>query len=79
MDALRAKLQQRESGWDANHLDYGVLLTTDACGLEGAKLIEQHDERPDHPILLIDGEDLSRFLCSTLTSLTYLRNNPMST
>ena len=60
---LQGKLTQLLDGWDANGLDYGVLLTTGECGQSAAALIEQHNKsKSDRPVRLIDGRPLAGLL-----------------
>jgi hypothetical protein len=58
---LQEKLDQLLKGWQANALDYGVLLTTGECGEEGRKLIGNHNKtNKDKPVRLIDGPELTK-------------------
>jgi hypothetical protein len=58
---LQVKLQQLVGGWQANQLDYGVLLTTGNCGAECAELIAAHNKaHTDRPVVLIEGQMLSK-------------------
>jgi hypothetical protein len=62
ISALRSKLKQLHGGWEKNHLDFGVLITTGRCR-EGKKIIEESNKaKPERLVRLIDSEQLASIL-----------------
>lgn len=62
--SLEHKLGQLLSGWEANALDFGALLTTGHCTDKARELIHQHNyNNPKKKVRLIEGDELAaRFL-----------------
>jgi len=59
-DSLQPKLSQLLSGWNANALDYGVLLTTGICDCPARDLVRNHNkEDRSRPVRLIEGKELA--------------------
>jgi hypothetical protein len=60
LNDLRETVTQLENGWDANALDYGVVLTTGICSVELFEFVAAHNrDKPTHHVLLIDGQKLA--------------------
>lgn len=58
--ALNEKLKQLVDGWDANSLDYGVLLTTGRCSEAAKTALRNHNVGvPEQQVRLIEGDDLA--------------------
>ena len=58
--SLEGKLNQLLKGWDANDLDYGVLLTTAIPTDEALAVLDSHNkEHPQRHVKLIDGNMLA--------------------
>jgi hypothetical protein len=61
VESLQEKLDQLLAGWDANHLDYGVLITTGMCSTACYELIKHHShDNPKQLIKLIAGVEIAR-------------------
>lgn len=60
-DSLQPKLSQLLNGWNANALDYGVLLTTGICDCPARDLVRNHNKADrSRPVRLIEGKELAR-------------------
>ena len=58
--ALQSKLDQLLRGWEANSLDYGVLLTTGRCSEAAVTALDNHNKKkPSQLVRLIEGDDLA--------------------
>ncbi len=59
-ESLEGKLSQLLEGWEANKLDYGVLLTTGIPTDEAWAILDSHNkENPQRHVKLIDGNMLA--------------------
>ena len=57
---LQSKLGQLLRGWEANSLDYGVLLTTGRCSEAAVTALDNHNKKkPTQLVRLIEGNDLA--------------------
>ncbi len=69
VDELRKKVEQLENGWDVNHLNFGVILTTGICGEAGFRFIQEHNAaNPNRLLRLIDARVLGALVLRVFDS-----------
>jgi Restriction endonuclease len=67
LQTFRQDIQQLIDGWDRNKLDYGVLLTTGACGQDCFEYLAEHnDSHTDRQITLMDSSGFGHLLIKAI-------------